>query len=66
MLLRKLSEKATVDALYNRYAWNDPSNLPDWFVNGKNKHYGPHLPILSKLVVKMKAKYLHLATKPVP
>jgi len=65
MILRKSKEKAMVDASYNRYAWNDPSDLPDWFVDDENKHYRPQLPIPQELVDKMKAKYLHLATKPI-
>ncbi len=51
--------------MYNCYVWNDPTNLLDWFVDDKNKHYGSQLPILPKPVAKMKAKYLHLATTPV-
>ena len=65
MILRKSKEKALVDASYNRYAWNDPKDLPDWFVDDENRHYRPQLPIPPELVEKMKAKYLHLATKPI-
>ncbi len=65
MILRKLKKKATVNAPYDHYLWNDPSNLPDWFIDDEIKHYRPQLPILPELVAKMKAKYLHLATKPV-
>lgn len=65
MILRKSKEKAMVDASYNRYAWNDPGDLPDWFVDDENKHYRPQLPIPPALIEKMKAKYLHLATKPI-
>jgi len=65
MILRKSKEKAMVDASYNRYAWNDPSDLPDWFIDDENRHYRPQLPIPPELVEKMKAKYLHLATKPI-
>jgi AdoMet-dependent rRNA methyltransferase SPB1 len=45
MILRKSKEKAMVDASYNRYAWNDPGDLPDWFVDDENKHYRPQLHI---------------------
>jgi len=65
MILRKSKEKAMVDASYNRYAWNDPADLPDWFVDDENRHYRPQLPIPPELVEKMKAKYFHLATKPI-
>ena len=65
MIPRKSKEKSTVDASYNQYAWNDPSDLPDWFVDDETKHYRPQLPIPQELVDKTKAKYLHLATKPI-
>ena len=65
MILRKSKEKAMVDASYNRYAWNDPGGLPDWFVDDENKHYRPQLPIPPALLEKMHAKFLHLATKPI-
>jgi hypothetical protein len=29
MMLRRSKEKALVDACYNRFAWNDPEDLPD-------------------------------------
>ena len=65
MILRKSKEKALVDASYNRFAWNDPQDLPDWFVDDENRHYRPQLPIPPELLEKMRAKFLHLATKPI-
>ena len=65
MILRKSKEKAMVDASYNRYAWNDPQVLPDWFQDDENKHYRPQLPIPPALLEKMHAKFLHLAAKPI-
>ncbi|KAL7571246.1 hypothetical protein ACA910_008903 [Epithemia clementina (nom. ined.)] len=65
MLLRKSKEKAFLDASYNRYAWNDPSDLPDWFVDDEKKHYRPQLPIPPALLAKMKEKMMALATKPI-
>ena len=65
MILRKSKEKAMVDASYNRFAWNDPADLPDWFVDDENKHYRPQLPIPPALLEKMHAKFLHLAAKPI-
>jgi len=65
MILRKSKEKAMVDASYNRYAWNDPQGLPDWFVDDENKHYRPQLPIPPALLEKMNAKIMHLAAKPI-
>jgi len=65
MILRKSKEKAMVDASYNRFAWNDPQDLPDWFIDDENKNYRPQLPIPPALLEKMHAKFLHLASKPI-
>ncbi len=65
MMLRKSKEKALVDASYNRYAWNDPQDLPDWFVDDENKHYRPQLPIPPELLEKMKERFMSLATRPI-
>lgn len=65
MMLRKSKAKALVDASYNRYAWNDPSDLPEWFVDDENRHYRPQLPIPDALLQKMKEKMVALSTKPI-
>jgi AdoMet-dependent rRNA methyltransferase SPB1 len=65
MMLRKSKAKALVDASYNRYAWNDPTDLPEWFVDDENRHYRPQLPIPPELMAKMKEKMLALSTKPI-
>jgi AdoMet-dependent rRNA methyltransferase SPB1 len=65
MMLRRSKEKALVDASYNRYAWNDPQALPEWFVDDENKHYRPQLPIPPALIAKMKEKMLALSSKPI-
>jgi hypothetical protein len=33
LMLRKSRAKKLVDASYNRFAWNDPTDLPEWFVD---------------------------------
>lgn len=65
MMLRRSKEKAFVDASYNRYAWNDPSDLPEWFVDDENKNYKPQLPIPPALLAKMKEKMMALSAKPI-
>lgn len=65
MMLRHSKAKALVDASYNRYAWNDPENLPDWFQDDENRHHRPQLPIPPELEAKMKEKFLSLATRPI-
>lgn len=65
MMLRHSKAKSLVDASYNRFAWNDPSHLPEWFVDDENRHYRPQLPIPPALLAKMKEKMLALSTKPI-
>jgi AdoMet-dependent rRNA methyltransferase SPB1 len=65
MMLRKSKTKALVDASYNRYAWNDPQDLPEWFVDDENRHYRPQLPIPDALLQKMKDKMVALSTRPI-
>ena len=65
MMLRKSKAKSLVDASYNRFAWNDPEGLPDWFLDDETKNYRPQLPIPPELMAKMKAKFMSLATRPI-
>ena len=65
MMLRRSKAKELVDASYNRFAWNDPSDLPEWFVDDENKNYRPQLPIPPELLEKMKERFLTLASKPI-
>eukprot|EP00548_Thalassiothrix_antarctica_P005091 CAMPEP_0194136772 /NCGR_PEP_ID=MMETSP0152-20130528/6769_1 /TAXON_ID=1049557 /ORGANISM="Thalassiothrix antarctica, Strain L6-D1" /LENGTH=1043 /DNA_ID=CAMNT_0038833567 /DNA_START=175 /DNA_END=3306 /DNA_ORIENTATION=- len=65
MMLRQSKAKALVDASYNRFAWNDPENLPDWFQDDENRYYRPQLPIPQGLIDKIKARQLKLAERPI-
>eukprot|EP00566_Odontella_aurita_P002225 CAMPEP_0113573206 /NCGR_PEP_ID=MMETSP0015_2-20120614/26492_1 /TAXON_ID=2838 /ORGANISM="Odontella" /LENGTH=1090 /DNA_ID=CAMNT_0000476265 /DNA_START=159 /DNA_END=3428 /DNA_ORIENTATION=- /assembly_acc=CAM_ASM_000160 len=65
MMLRRSKAKALVDASYNRFAWNDPEDLPEWFIDDENRHYRPQLPIPPELVAKMKERQLAMSTKPI-
>ncbi len=65
MMLRKSKAKSLVDASYNRFAWNDPEDLPDWFLDDESKNYRPQLPIPPELMAKMKEKFISLAHRPI-
>ena len=65
MMMRRSKAKALVDASYNRYAWNDPEDLPEWFVDDENRHYRPQLPIPPALIAKMKERQLALSVRPI-
>lgn len=65
MMLRRSKEKALVDASYNRFAWNDPEDLPDWFRDDEHRHHRPQIPIPAELIEKIKARFVALSTKPI-
>jgi len=65
MMLRHSKTKALVDASYNRFAWNDPAELPEWFVDDENRNYRPQLPIPPALMAKMKEKMFALSVRPI-
>mmetsp|Transcript_21603 Transcript_21603/g.33167 ORF Transcript_21603/g.33167 Transcript_21603/m.33167 type:complete len:305 (+) Transcript_21603:1731-2645(+) len=64
MMLRRSKAKQLVDASYNRYAWNDPRDLPEWFVDDEKRHYRPQLPLRPELVAEMKSKFQALSSRP--
>ena len=53
LMLRKSRQKALVDASYNRFAWNDPRDLPSWFLDDEMRHNKPQLPIPAALIEKV-------------
>jgi AdoMet-dependent rRNA methyltransferase SPB1 len=55
LMLRKSRQKALVDASYNRFAWNDPNELPSWFLDDEMRHNKPQLPLPAALVEKVRS-----------
>lgn len=55
MMLRHSKKKALVDASYNRFAWNDPKNLPSWFLDDEMRHNKPQLPIPNALLEQVRS-----------
>jgi len=65
MMLRRSKAKELVDASYNRFAWNDAGDLPEWFVDDEERHYRPQIPIPKPLMDEMKERFKTLASKPI-
>jgi hypothetical protein len=63
MMLRHSKKKALVDASYNRFAWNDPSNMPSWFLDDEMRHNKPQLPIPNALLEQIKSRFQKTGTK---
>ena len=59
MMLRHSKKKALVDASYNRFAWNDPKNLPSWFMDDEMRHNKPQLPIPNALLEQVITFYIY-------
>lgn len=57
MMLRTSRKKALVDASYNRFAWNDPKELPSWFIDDELRHNRPQLPVPNSLLDHVKGKF---------
>lgn len=45
----KKSKQDLLDEAYNRFAFNDTENLPDWFVDDERRHNKPQLPITKQV-----------------
>jgi len=65
MMLRRSKAKELVDASYNRFAWNDAGDLPEWFVDDEERHYRPQIPIPKALMDEMKQRFQTLGSKPI-
>ena len=65
LMLRKSRAKILADASYNRFAWNDPNDLPEWFVDDEVRHYRPQLPIPKALMDSIKQRFQDLTSKPI-
>jgi AdoMet-dependent rRNA methyltransferase SPB1 len=63
LMLRRSRKKALVDASYNRFAWNDPDDLPSWFLDDERQHNKPQIPIPPALLEQIKSKYQMTGTK---
>lgn len=59
MMLRHSKKKALVDASYNRFAWNDPKELPSWFLDDEMRHNKPQLPIPTALLEQVSSDHIY-------
>jgi len=53
MVTSKLSKRNLEERMYDRYAFNDPAGLPDWFTEQEKKHRFRRAPEVSKELVEM-------------
>ena len=46
-----------IDSSYNRYMFNDPAGLPDWFVEDEKKYNRPQLPMTQEIMAKLRKQF---------
>ena len=63
MMLRNSKRKNIVDSSYNRYSWNDPKDLPAWFLDDEMKHNKPQTPVPKALLDQIKGNFNLTAKK---
>lgn len=55
VMLRKKARNEIMDSTYNRYAnHDDPSVLPEWFIEDERRHFRPNLPVTKAQVAEEK------------
>ena len=64
-LLSYSKEKAFVDASYNRYAWGDDEDLPEWFQDDERQHLRPQLPVTKKECEAERLRFMEIASAPI-
>lgn len=60
LMLNTSRKKALIDSSYNRYSWNDSSDLPSWFVEDENRHNKPQVPVPAALVDQVRPLHMTL------
>ena len=46
-----------IESSYNRYTYNDPDNLPDWFVENEKKYNRPVLPMTKEIMDRLRKQF---------
>ncbi len=65
LVVKKSTRDALLESAYNRYTFNDPDELPAWFVEDEGRHNRPQLPITKEMVEAVKERFRDLASKPI-
>lgn len=65
MMIHKKSRMEVIDAAYNRFAWNDPEDLPEWFVNEESKYSKPEMPVSKELMDEYRRKLREINARPI-
>ena len=58
MVTSKLSKRNLEERMYDRYAFNDPEGLPEWFTEQEKKHRFRRAPQVSKVSLHISVRFL--------
>lgn len=64
-MLRKRTRNQLIESSYNKYAWNDRDDLPEWFAEDEKAHNSPQLPITKAEVLAVKAQLKAIDARPI-
>ena len=46
-----------IDSSYNRYMFNDPAGLPEWFLEDERKYNRPQLPMTQEIMARLRKQF---------
>ncbi|KAJ3208997.1 AdoMet-dependent rRNA methyltransferase spb1 [Entophlyctis luteolus] len=64
-VVKKSGKRDVIDDAFNRYAYNDPENLPAWFTQEESRHNKIHLPVTKEAVEIMRQKLRAMDARPI-
>ncbi|KAJ3080078.1 AdoMet-dependent rRNA methyltransferase spb1 [Rhizoclosmatium hyalinum] len=64
-LVTKSGKRDVIDDAFNRYAFNDPEDLPPWFSQDENRHNKINLPVTKEAMDLMRQKLRAMDARPI-
>ncbi|KAI9330300.1 Spb1 C-terminal domain-containing protein [Obelidium mucronatum] len=64
-LVTKSGKRDVMDDAFNRYAYNDPEELPSWFLQDENRHNKINLPVTKEAMDLMRQKLRAMDARPI-
>mmetsp|Transcript_22326 Transcript_22326/g.72417 ORF Transcript_22326/g.72417 Transcript_22326/m.72417 type:complete len:960 (-) Transcript_22326:468-3347(-) len=64
-LMKRRTKEDLIDASYNRYAFDDPKELPEWFTEDESRHNTPQTPVTKTAMQEAKAALRAIDARPI-
>lgn len=65
MMIHKRTRMDLIDGAWNRFAWHDDENVPDWFIEDDIIHSQPQLPLTKEVAKELRQKFKDIAARPI-